>query len=108
MNKLQGKMMVVEGKEAEVAHSASTLHQQVTQMEFDQILIKISKLVSRWLYNISYILPLWFISKKFTKEEMISPYIHWYPKKLLEGEKYESMKDSIWWYETYLYALLTL
>ena len=39
---------------------------------------------------------------------MISPYIHWYPKKLLEGEKYESMKDSFWWYETYLYALLTL
>ena len=41
MNKLQGKMIVVEGKEAEVAHSASTLHQQVTRMEFDQILINI-------------------------------------------------------------------
>ena len=44
--------------------------------------------------------PLWFISKKYTKEELISPYIHWYPKKLLEGEKYESMKDAFWWYKT--------
>ena len=57
--------------------------------------------------------PPWFISKKYTKKEMISPHSHpnfseYCPKTLLEGEKYTSMKDSFWWYETYLYALLTL
>ena len=43
--------------------------------------------------------PLVYFQKKNTKKEMISPHSHhnfldYCPKKLLEGEKYESMKDS--------------
>ena len=49
--------------------------------------------------------PPWFISDKYPKKEMISPHSHhnflgYCPKKLLEGEKYESMKDAFWWYKT--------